>query len=148
MTTWRIGEVASACGLSEYEISMWISRGLFQPSMSTRKGQWRRYDWRDVVCLAVAQELRKLTRDTGTALHLASGALREHLAARESLPPAPFYCLACGSEHEHRAEFASVDCFGHAFAIHDVRAMLVVDIATIGWAALQRLDAGRATEAA
>ena len=137
MTTWRLREVGGACGLSEYEISMWISRGLYRPSMSTRRGEWRRYDWRDVVCLAVTQELRKLSLGTGTALGLTSGPLRDALEAQGSLRPAPFYCLACGSEREHRTEFVSIDCIVQTL-VH-VPAMLIVDVARVGRAALERL---------
>ncbi|EXL08991.1 MerR family transcriptional regulator [Aquamicrobium defluvii] len=59
MTSWAIHEVAAACCLTEHEISAWISRGHFKPSVAVRPGQRRQFDWRDLTCLAVMNALRK-----------------------------------------------------------------------------------------
>ena len=59
MTTWTIHEVAAACALTTGEISQWISRGHFRPSVAVRSGEQRRFDWRDLACLAVMGTLRK-----------------------------------------------------------------------------------------
>ena len=59
MTTWTIHEVAAACAVTTGEISQWISRGHFRPSVAVRSGEQRRFDWRDLACLAVMGTLRK-----------------------------------------------------------------------------------------
>ena len=59
MTTWTIHEVAAACAVTTGEISQWISRGHFRPSVTVRSVERRRFDWRDLACLAVMGTLRK-----------------------------------------------------------------------------------------
>jgi hypothetical protein len=143
MTIWTINEVAAACGLSRHEISKWISRGLFLPSMSTRKGAWRYYDWRDVVCLAVIAQLRRIPIDTATALRCAGDELRRGLAGYETLPPAPMHWLVREVGHERRMSFEPADAVAASLA--ESRTALAVDVARVGWAALNRL--GAASEA-
>jgi hypothetical protein len=138
MTNWTINEVATACGLSRHEISKWISMGLFRPSMSTRRGEWRRYDWRDVVCLAVVDQLRRITIDTGTALRFAGDELRHGLAGYENLPPPPVHWFICEFDHERRMRFEPADPV--AATVAEARTILAVDVARVGWAALRRLE--------
>ena len=138
MTTWTIAEVAASCGLSRHEISKWISRGLYRPSMATRKGEWRHYDWRDVACLAVVAELRRIPIDTATALRCAGDELRRDLAGHETLPPPPLYWLIREVDLEQRMSFEPVDAVAVALAAS--RVTLAVDVARVGWAALRRLE--------
>ena len=82
MTTWTIHEVAAACGLTEHEIHKWNSRGLYRPSEATRRGRYRRYDWRDLACLAVFAELRVFDLPLEVIGPLVTG-LRDHLSLSE-----------------------------------------------------------------
>lgn len=59
MIGWTIHEVATACRLTEHEISAWISRGHFKPSANVQSGQRRWFDWRDLARLAVVSALRE-----------------------------------------------------------------------------------------
>ena len=59
MRTWTIHEVANACAMTTGELSQWIARGHFKPSATVRPGQQRRFDWRDLACLAVMNALLK-----------------------------------------------------------------------------------------
>ena len=58
MTTWTIHEITRACGVTRDELNQWISRGVFRPSEPTRRGAWRRFDWRDLACLSTMAALR------------------------------------------------------------------------------------------
>jgi hypothetical protein len=138
MTTWTIREVAAACGLSHHEISQWISRGLFRPSRATRKGEWRRYDWRDVVCLAVVGQLRRCPVDTATALRCAGAELRRELAEHEALPPSPLPWLVRAAGDHRRMSFEGPDAVAAVLAGAD--ATLAVDVARVGWSALHCLQ--------
>lgn len=139
MTTWTINEVAAACGPSRHEIGKWISRALFRPSLPTRKGARRPYDWRDVVRLAVVDRLRGFPIKTDAALRFAGDELRRGLAGLETLPPPPVRWLVCEVDHGRRMYFVSADAV--AATIAEMRTIVAVDVARVGWAALNRLEA-------
>jgi len=84
MTTWKIHEVTLACGLTADELSQWISRGLFRPSAPCRRGLWRRFDWRDLACLATMSDLRKNSLSVNAAARIVVE-LRDALTKMEEI---------------------------------------------------------------
>ena len=79
MKTWTIHEVAAACAMTTGGLSKWIARGHFRPAARVRPGQRRRFDWRDLACLAVMSALRTHTLSVN-ALALIASDLRDDLA--------------------------------------------------------------------
>jgi len=83
-TNWTIHEVTCACAVTTDELSKWISRGLFRPSATARRGEWRPFDWRDLACLAAIAVLRKLPLPISAAARIISH-LRDALSEMEEI---------------------------------------------------------------
>lgn len=103
MKTWTIHEVADACLMTTGELSQWISRGHYRPSEEVRPGQRRRFDWRDLACLAVINALRPHCLSTN-AMGLIAGDLREELATMNQIPESSglFFFAANWTRARHR----------------------------------------------
>ncbi len=84
MKTWTIHEIADACAMTKGELSQWISRGHFRPSGAVRRGQRRRFDWRDLASLAVMSALRKHCLSIN-AMALIVSDLRDDLAGMNDI---------------------------------------------------------------
>ena len=96
MKTWTIHEVADACAMTTGELSQWISRGHFMPTAKVRPGQRRRFDWRDLACLAVMNALRKRSLSIhGMALIVSD--LRDDLAGMNDISDISGRSFFCGS---------------------------------------------------
>ena len=143
MSTWKINEVAAACGLTEYEIGGWISRGIFQPGATTRRGHYRNYDWRDLACLAVFAELRVygLLLDTIKFIVIE---LHEDLAQIEELKPKSgvlFFAAHWSRGEKYHSTVGLVDHAGLADVLrHAPKSVIVVDVAKVYQEALARIS--------
>ena len=143
MSTWKIHEVATACGLTEYEIGGWVSRGIFQPGATTRRGRHRRYDWRDLACLAVFAELRVygLLLDTIKFIVIE---LHEDLAQIEELKPKSgvlFFEAHWSRGEKYHSTVGLVDHAGLADVLrHAPKSVIVVDVAMVYQEALARIS--------
>ena len=146
MSTWKIHEVAAACGLTEYEIGTWISKGIFQPGATTRRGRHRNYDWRDLACLAVFAELRVYGLLLDTIKFIAIE-LREDLARIDELKPKSgvlFFEAHWSDDHEYRSTVGLVDHAGLADMLQRApKSVIVVDVAKVYHQALAAIPAPR-----
>jgi len=139
--TWTIHEVADACLMTTGELSQWISRGHYRPSEEVRPGHRRRFDWRDLACLAVMGALRPHCLSIN-AMGLISGDLREDLAKMNGIPENPrlFFFAANWTKGRHRQTVGLV-------AEKDLctilrrrpESLIVVDVSGVYQAALARL---------
>ena len=140
MSTWKIHEVAAACGLTEYEIGRWISKGIFQPGATTRS---RNYDWRDLACLAVFAELRTYGLMLDTIKFIAIE-LREDLARIDELKPKSgvlFFEARWSDDHKYSSTVGLVDRAGLADVLrHAPKSVVVVDVAKVYQEALARIS--------
>ena len=143
MSTWKIHEMAAACGLTEYEIGGWISKGIFQPGATTRRGHYRNYDWRDLACLAVFAELRVygLLLDTIKFIVIE---LHEDLSQIEEFKQKSgvFFFEAHWSRGEkYHSTVGLVDHAGLTDVLrHAPKSVIVVDVAKVYQEALARLS--------
>ena len=100
MRTWTIREVADACAMTTGELSQWIARGQFKPSATVQPGQRRRFDWRDLACLAVMNALRRHALSiNGIALIVSD--LRDDLAGMNDISDISgrsFFCADWGKQ--------------------------------------------------
>ena len=144
MSTWKIHEVAAACELTEYEIGRWISKGIFQPGATTRRGQYRNYDWRDLACLAVFAELRVYGLMLDTIKFIAIE-LREDLARIDELKPKSgvlFFEAHWSDDHKYSSTVGLVDHAGLANLLqHAPKSVIVVDVAKVYHQALAAIPA-------
>ena len=78
MTTpiWRNADLIRIIPITRADLNQAISRNAFRPETTPKPGKSRWYSWRDVVTVAVAQDLRKL----GFGPSIAFGLVQEHLA--------------------------------------------------------------------
>ena len=143
MSTWKIHEVATACGLTEYEIGGWISKGIFQPGATTRRGRHRRYDWRDLACLAVFRELRAFGLPLGV-IRLVADALREDLARIEEFGPQTsvrLFGVCWRGDQTHGRTVGPLDQAGLADLLcREPRSFIVVDVAKVYQETLTRIS--------
>ncbi len=82
--SWTIHEVTRACGVTRDELNQWISRGVFRPSEPTRRGTWRRFDWRDLACLSTMAALRRMDLSVSAAGRIVAD-LRDALAQMDEI---------------------------------------------------------------
>lgn len=131
MTTWTIHEVTTACGVTADELSQWISRGLFRPSASCRRGAWRRFDWRDLACLAAMSVLRKNSLSVNAAARAVQG-LRDTLTQMEEIKETSglffFTSDLCGTNPGPHSGLARISEL-HRVLMSGSVSVIIVDIA-------------------
>lgn len=141
MKTWTIQEVADACWMTTGELSQWISRGHYRPSEEVRPGQRRRFDWRDLACLAVINALRPHCLSIN-AMGLIAGDLREDLAKMNGIPESPrlFFFFANWTRGRHTQTVGLVleQDLWTVLRSHP-ESVIVVDVTAVFLAALARL---------
>ena len=144
MSTCKIHEVATACGLTEYEIGGWVSKDIFQPGATTRRGQYRNYDWRDLACLAVFAELRVYGLLLDTIKFIAIE-LREDLARIDELKPKSgvlFFEAQWSRGEKYSSTVGLVDHAGLADMLQLApKSVIVVDVAKVYHQALAAIPA-------
>ena len=141
MKTWTIHEAADACLMTTGELSQWISRGHYRPSEKVRPGQRRRFDWRDLACLAVMGALRPHCLSIN-AMGLISGDLREDLAKMNGIPESPrlFFFAANWTRGRHRQTVGLVVEKDLCTVLRRrPESLIVVDVSGVYQAALARL---------
>jgi DNA-binding transcriptional MerR regulator len=139
--TWTIHEVADACLMTTGELSQWISRGHYRPSEEARPGQRRRFDWRDLACLAVINALRPHCLSIN-AMGLIAGDLREDLAKMNGIPESPrlFFFAANWTRGRHRQTVGLVAEKDLCTVLRRrPESLIVVDVSGVYQAALARL---------
>jgi len=148
--TWTIHEVADACLMTTGELSQWISRGHYRPSEEVRPGQRRRFDWRDLACLAVINELRPHCLSIN-AMGLIAGDLREELGTMNRIPESSglFFFAANWTRGRHRQTVGLVP-EKDLYTVLRCRpeSLIVVDVPGVYRAALARLPSGVAAGSA
>ena len=141
MKTWTIQEVADACWMTTGELSQWISRGHYRPSEEVRPGQRRRFDWRDLACLAVINALRSHCLSIN-AMGLIAGDLREDLAKMNGIPESPrlflFFANWTRGRHRHTVGLVPEQDLWTVLRSHP-ESVIVVDVTAVFLAALARL---------
>ena len=146
MSTWKIHEVAAACELTECGIGTWISKGIFQPGATTRRGRYRDYDCRDLACLAVFAELRVYGLLLDTIKFIAIE-LREDLARIDELKPKSgvlFFEAHWSRGEKYHSTFGLVDRAGLADVLqHAPKSVIVVDVAKVYHQALAAIPGPR-----
>ena len=150
MKTWTIHEVADACLMTTGELSQWISRGHYRPSEEVRPGQRRRFDWRDLACLAVINALRPHCLSTN-AMGLIAGDLREELATMNRIPENSglFFFAANWSSARHRQTVGLVPENDLCTVLRcRPGSLIVVDVSGVYRAALARVPSGVAAGSA
>jgi len=83
---WRNGDLVRAVPISRGDLNQAISRGGFRPEHTPKPGKGRWYNWRDVVAIAVAQELRRIGLGPSIAFGLVQENLSQFLRARVDQP--------------------------------------------------------------
>ena len=73
---WRNGDLVRAVPIQRADLNQAISRGDFRPEHTPKPGKGRWYNWRDVLAIAVAQDLRRI----GLGPAMAFGLVQEHLS--------------------------------------------------------------------
>ncbi|ATX64580.1 hypothetical protein [Roseinatronobacter bogoriensis] len=73
---WRNADLIRIIPITRADLNQAISRNDFRPENTPKPGQARWYSWRDVVAIAVAQDLRRL----GFGPSIAFGQVQEHLS--------------------------------------------------------------------
>ena len=73
---WRNGDLVRAVPIQCADLNQAISRCGFRPEHTPEPGKGRWYTWRDVVAIAVAQDLRRI----GLGPLMAFGLVQEHLS--------------------------------------------------------------------
>lgn len=148
MKTWTIHEVADACALTTGEVSQWISRGHFRPSVAVRPGQRRRFDWRDLACLAVMRALRKHSLSiNGMALIVSD--LRDDLAGMNDISDISgrsFFCADWGKIQPSQTVglVSETDIF--AVLKRRPETVIIVDVAAVCRDAAGAISAVKAAE--
>ena len=148
MKTWTIHEVADACALTTGEVSQWISRGHFRPSVAVRPGQRRRFDWRDLACLAVMRALRKHSLSiNGMALIVSD--LRDDLAGMNDISDISgrsFFCADWGKNQPSQTVglVSETDIF--AVLKRRPETVIIVDVAAVCRDAAGAISAVKAAE--
>ncbi|PWJ17600.1 MerR family transcriptional regulator [Jannaschia seohaensis] len=141
MKTWTIHEAADALLMTTGELSQWISRGHYRPSEEVRPGQRRRFDWRDLACLAVMGALRPHCLSIN-AMGLMTGDLREDLATMDRIPDRPslFFFAANWTKGRHRQTVGLVPEKDLCTVLRShPESVIVVDVTAVYRAALARL---------
>ncbi|KND17225.1 hypothetical protein ADZ37_19095 [Pannonibacter phragmitetus] len=123
------------------ELSQWISRGHYWPSEEVRPGQRRRFDWRDLACLAVINALRKHSLSINV-MSLIAGALRKSLAEMDKIPAASGLFLFCANWDELQSG-QTIGLISETELCRLLRShpesMIVVDVAGVYHSALTKL---------
>lgn len=73
---WRNADLIRIIPITRADLNQAISRNDFRPESSPKPGKARWYNWRDVVAVAAAQDLRKL----GFGPSFAFGLVQKHLS--------------------------------------------------------------------
>jgi len=85
-TRWRNGDLVRAIPIPRADLHQAISRDGFRPEHTPDPGKDRWYSWRDVVAVAVAQDLRRIGFGPSIAFGLVARHLSEFLRTRTLLP--------------------------------------------------------------
>lgn len=130
MTTWTIQEVAAACAVTTGEISQWISRGHFRPSVAVRSGEQRRFDWRDLACLSVMGTLRKQALPM-KAISLLTDKLRDNLTGMATVSELSgrFLFTDCAENQSDQAVGLVTEAEIFAALKQNARTVIIVDVA-------------------
>lgn len=150
MKTWSIHEVADACAMTKGELSQWISRGHFRPSGAVRPGQRRRFDWRDLACLAVMNALRKRSLSIhGMALIVSD--LRDDLAGMNDISDISgrsFFCADWGKTEPCQTVGLVTEAGLFAVLKQSPEIVIIVDVAALYRDAAGAIPAETAAEGA
>ena len=147
MKTWTVHEVANACAMTTGELSQWIARGQFRPSATVQPGQRRRFDWRDLACLAVMNALRKHSLSIhGMALIVSD--LRDDLAGMNDIceiSGRTFFCADWGKNQPSQTVGLVTESDLVAVLKRRPETVIIVDVAAVYRGAAVALPAVTAT---
>ena len=144
---WRLADLVRAIPIQRNDLNQAISRDGFCPEHTPEPGKERWYSWRDVVAIAVAQELRNIGLGPSIAFRYVQEHLSQYLRASVDQPDGctGVVWLIHGFEdwfkNESRSEFVQLTNIGDILISPDESACIVVNVGQIANRILDELHA-------
>jgi hypothetical protein len=144
---WRVSDLVQAIPIPRHDLNQAISRDGFCPEHTPEPGKERWYSWRDVVAIAVAQDLRNIGLGPSIAFRYVQEHLSQYLRASVDQPGdcIGVVWLIYGSEDrcnkESHCEFVQLANIGDTLISPDERACIVVNLGQIANHILDELHA-------
>lgn len=144
---WRVGDVVHAIPIPRDDLNQAISRDGFRPEHTPDPGKERWYGWRDVVAIAVAQDLRNIGLRPAIAFRYVQDHLVQFLRASGDQPNAciGIVWLIYGFEDRvkknSRCEFVQLAEIGDILISPNESACIVVNVGQIANRILDELPA-------
>jgi hypothetical protein len=148
---WRLSDVVHAIPIPRDDLNQAISRDGFCPEHTPEPGKERWYSWRDVVAIAVAQDLRNIGFGPSIAFRYVQEHLSQYLRAGVHQPSGCsgviwlIYGFEDRCKRESRCEFVQLANIGDSLISPHGSACIVVNLGQI---ANHILDELRAREGA
>ena len=149
---WRVGDVVHAIPIPRDDLNQAISRDGFCPEHTPEPGKERWYNWRDVVAIAVAQELRNIGLGPSIAFRYVQEHLSQFLRASVDQPSGciGIVWLIYGFEDrfkkECRCEFVHLADIADILISPNDSACIVVNVGQIAYRILDELPAPERAE--
>jgi len=149
---WRVGDLVQAIPIPRHDLNQAISRDGFCPEHTPESGKERWYSWRDVVTIAVAQDLRNIGLGPSIAFRYVQDHLLQYL--RDSVDQ-PGDCtgvvwLIYGLEDRFkkvsRCEFVQLANIGDVLTSPNESACIVVNLGQIANRILDELHTPEGVE--
>jgi hypothetical protein len=134
---WRLGDLVQAIPIPRHDLNQAISRDGFCPEHTPEPGKERWYSWRDVVAIAVAQDLRNNGLGPSIAFRYVQDHLSQYLRASIDQPSdcTGVVWLIYGFEDrckkESRCEFVQLANIGDILNSPNESACIVVNLGQI-----------------
>lgn len=148
-TRWRTGDLVRAIPIPRADLHQAISRDGFRPEHTPDPGKDRWYGWRDVVAIAVAQDLRRIGFGPSIAFGLVARHLSEFLRTR-TLHPGDCDRVLCliqsagpSKNKEHRCTFVRYANLEDLAISPSDGAMIVINVGMVANRILDALQADR-----
>ena len=149
---WRLGDLVQAIQIPRYDLNQAISRDGFCPEHTPEPGKERWYSWRDVVAIAVAQDLRNIGFGPAIAFRYVQKHLSQYL--RDSVDQSGdctgvvwlIYGFEDQCKKESRCEFVQLANIGDVLISPNKSPCIVVNLGQIANHILDELHAPEGAE--
>jgi len=144
---WRVGDVVHAIPIPRDDLNQAISRDGFCPEHTPDPGKERWYGWRDVVAIAVAQELRNIGLGPAIAFRYVQEHLSQYLRASVDQPNGCIgvvwliYGFEDRFKKESRCEFVQLANIGDTLISPNESACIVINVGQVAKRTLDELHA-------
>jgi len=144
---WRVGDLVQAIPIPRGDLNQAISRDGFCPEHTPEPGKERWYSWRDVVAIAVAQDLRNIGLGPSIAFRYVQDHLLQYLRTSVDQPGdcTGVVWLIYGFEDrckkESRCEFVQLANIGDILISPNESPCIVVNVGQIANRILDELHA-------